>query len=181
MMERQNKDVKKKIMFAVEADANFISYNIIIILIAFNCKNNSRYFKDFNKLAFLISVVQKEQYKKALLEILDDNSSDSTYNYETILELYYTSRLIKRNISGVIFALDRKNIIELKKTKKTIDLTLIDNHIIDKFVSSQKFKDDIEFYIYIGRKIKRFTVKNEETIDDIIFKDLKEIRWEDYF
>lgn len=175
----QHLDVKKKLMFAIETDANYITYNIILILYVFKCYKN-RYFKDYNKLAVLITAVQKLPYKNLVIEILSNDSFNYEANYSMLLEFYYSSRLIKRSINSVIFALEKRNILNLKRAGNTVDINLIDKSIADVFKEKIEFKDDIIFFSFIQEKINRFTARNENSVDDIIFKGLGEKEWEAY-
>lgn len=179
ILSNRHLDVKKKLMFAIETDANYITYNIILILFVFKCCKD-RYFKDYNKLAVIITAVQKLPYRNLMTQILSDDTFNYEENYSMLLEFYYSSRLIKRSINSVIFALEKRNILNLKRRGNTVDISLVDFSITNAFKDNSEFKDDIYFFSFIQEKINKFSARNEHSVDDIIFRGLGEKEWEAY-
>lgn len=171
--------VKKKIMFNIEEDVYFITYHLIIILIAFQCKQSERYLKDYNKLALLITISEKKQYKEVIRKVLENKCLEAA-DKQRIFEIYYNSSLKKRSIRGIIFTLDSKGIIQLRKNRKTIDITLDSSNVASLYSENILFKEDIEFYKYIGERVSRVTIISLETMEERILGDIRGTEWQIY-
>lgn len=171
--------VKKKIMFSTEEDAYFITYNILIILAVLRCTKNVRYLKDYNKLALLITINEKIQYREIIKKVLNDEVLEAI-DKQVLFKIYYNSILKRRNIRGIIFALNNKDILDIKRSGKTIDVTLNNNDIVSIFKGNILFEEDIKFYEYIREHISRITSITSEKMEDIFFKDTRSDQWQIY-
>lgn len=162
--------VKKKIMFSPTEDAYFITYNILMILIVFKC-NNLRYLKDYNKLALLITINEKLQYRESIKKVLN-NEVLELEDKQVLHKIYYNSILKRRNIQGVIFTLNNKGILDVTR-RKTVDVSLNNNDIVSIFKDNMFFEDDIQFYNYIAENISRLTSITVQRMEQILFGNIR--------
>ncbi|WP_316078364.1 hypothetical protein [Clostridium baratii] len=168
-----NKDlIKKRLMFSIAEDSYFLTYNIILILGGLNCINN-KYLKDLNKIALLVTIIEKHRNIEVVNKILDDKKINFD-DKKILFDMYYNSKLRRRSVTSIVFTLDKKGIVKIKKNRKTIDISLNENKVYDKFIESCIFKDDTEVYEKIFLKIGKFKNIISSTFDSIIFKDIKE-------
>lgn len=179
MMKFSEEYVKKKIMFSTSEDVYFITYHLIIILIALKCDKNERYLKDYNKLALLITISEKKQYREVIKKILEDQELD-ILDKQVVFEIYYNSSLKKRNIRGVIFTLNNKGIINLRKDGRTIDIALTSTAVRNTYKENILFEEDMQFYDYIREKVSRLTSITLDTMEQRILGAIRGMEWDTY-
>lgn len=167
---------KKRLMFSIAEDSYFLTYNIILILGLLNCFNN-KYLKDLNKIALLVTIIEKNQnidVIKKILENKDINYSDK----EILFDMYYNSKLRIRSVTSIIFSLDKQGLVNVRKSGKTIDISLANSDIYKKFINENLFQDDIKVYKEVFTRVNKIKCIVSDTFNDIIFKGIKEEIWD---
>ncbi|MCB2353927.1 hypothetical protein [Clostridium estertheticum] len=167
--------VKKRLMFSIAEDSYFLTYNIIIILGLLGCFNN-KYLKDLNKIALLVTIIEKHENIEVTRRILgnkDVNYSDK----EVLFDMYYNSKLRSRSVTSIIFSLNKQGIVNVRKSGKTIDISLTNSEIYIKFVDENLFKDDVKVYKEIFMNVNKIKGIISDTFNDMIFKGIKEDIW----
>ncbi|WP_026883541.1 hypothetical protein [Clostridium akagii] len=168
--------VKKRLMFSVAEDSYFLTYNIILILGLLQCIND-KYLKDSNKIALLVTIIEKPQNIEVVRKVLNDKALNE-YDKNVLFDMYYNSRLRVRSVISIIFSLDKKEIINVRKSGKTIDISLTGSNIYEKFISKTIFKDDVKAYEDIFSHVNKFKNIVYHTFDSVIFKGIKEEVWD---
>lgn len=168
--------VRRRLMFSVAEDSYFLTYNIILILGLLKCTNNS-YLKDSNKIALLVTIIEKTQNIEVVKKILK-NEQINNYDKNILFNIYYNSKLRMRSLISIIFSLDKKGIINVRKTGKTIDISLVNSSIYKKFIDNIVFEDDIEVYKDIFSNVSKIKNVISETLNRMIFKSIKEDVWD---
>lgn len=126
--EDRNVEVKKRIMFHLEDDYYFITYHILLFLKVLDCKSSSSRLKDYSKLCYILPFVSNDLHIDILTR-QNENEIPLTEDRKILRELYLKSRLKRNLVSSIVFALHRKEIVCLEKSKNssTIDIWLNDN------------------------------------------------------
>lgn len=168
--------VKKRLMFCVTEDSYFLTYNIILILGLMECFND-KYFKDCNKITLLVTIIEKHQNISVTEKILEDKYINK-YDKKVLFDMYYNSKLKSRSVISIIFSLHKKGIINVRKSGKTIDISLKNKKIYEKFSNESFFQDDIKVYEYIFMNVSRIKSIICHTFNNIIFDAIKEDVWD---
>lgn len=162
-------------MFSIAEDSYFLTYNIILILGLLECFNK-KFLKDLNKIALLVTIIEKHQNIDVTKKIL----RNKTINYldkEVLFDMYYNSKLRNRSVTSIIFSLDKQGLVNVRKSGKTIDIALINIDIYRKFADENLFEDEIKVYKEIFAGISTINRIVSTTFDDIIFESIKEDIW----
>lgn len=83
--------------------------------------------------------------------------------------MYYNSELRLRSITSIIFTLEKKGIINVERSGRTLNLSLVNNNIYIKFVENELFEDDIKIYNFIFGQVKRFRTIVAESFEKMNF------------
>lgn len=167
---------KRRLMFSVAEDSYFLTYNIILILGLLKCVNN-KYLKDSSKIALLVTILEKIQNVQVIRKVLDGNSINN-FDKKILFDMYYNNKLRCRSVTSMIFSLDKKGIINVKKNGRTIDISLADNNIYIKIINEKIFEDDLKAYEYIFLNVQRIKSIVSDTFAEVIFKPIKEEIWD---
>jgi hypothetical protein len=176
MMINNMRLVKRRLMFSVAEDSYFLTYNIILILGMLKCTNNS-YLKDSNKIALLITIIEKTQNIDVIKKVIKDEQINN-YDKNVLFDMYYNSKLRTRSVISIIFSLDKKGVINVRKSGKTIDISLADNNIYKKISDNRFFEDDVKVYNDIFSSVSKIKNIISDTFNSIIFKSIKEDVWD---
>ncbi|SFJ30243.1 hypothetical protein SAMN02910355_2088 [Terrisporobacter glycolicus] len=168
--------VKKRLMFSVAEDSYFLTYNIILILGLLQCIND-KYLKDSKKIALLVTIIEKPQNIEVVRKVLKDKDLNE-YDKNVLFDMYYNSRLRERSVISIIFSLDKKEIINVRKSRKTIDISLASSNIYENFASKRLFEDDVKAYKDIFLSVNKIKNIISCTFNRIIFKGIKEDVWD---
>lgn len=84
--------------------------------------------------------------------------------------MYYNSELRLRSITSIIFTLEKKGIINVERSGRTLNLSLVNNNIYIKFVENELFEDDIKIYNFIFGQVKRFRTIVAESFEKRFLK-----------
>lgn len=167
--------IKKRLMFSVAEDSYFLTYNIILILGLLECINN-KYLKDSNKIALLVTIIEKPQNIEVVRKILHDKDLNE-HDKNVLFDMYYNSKLRGRSVISIIFSLDKKGIINVRKNGKTIDIALTNSNIYENFINNKLFEDDVKTYEDIFMSVNKIKSIVSDTFNSIIFKGIKEEVW----
>lgn len=168
--------VRRRLMFSVAEDSYFLTYNIILILGMLKCTNNS-YLKDSNKIALLVTIIEKTQNIEVIKKVLK-NEQINNYDKNVLFDMYYNSKLRMRSVISIIFSLDKKGIINVRKSGKTIDISLVNNNIYINFIDKRLFEDDVKVYKDIFSNVGKIKQIISSTLNSMIFKSIKEDVWD---
>jgi hypothetical protein len=140
--EKLHLNVKKRIMFNKDEDYYFITYNILIILKEFDCKNSKSKWIDYTKLSYIIPLVADSSLLDLLIRYLDTHRIPPKEDLEIIRETYIKSRLRLQLITSILFTLESKKLVSLLKSEKrhTIDIWINQENISGALLNSDLFK-----------------------------------------
>ncbi len=168
--------VKKRLMFSVAEDSYFLTYNIILILGLLQCINDT-YLKDSNKIALLVTIIEKPQNIKVVKKIIRDTELNEN-DKNVLFDMYYNSKLRMRSVLSIIFSLNKKGIINVRKNRKTIDISLTNKNIFFNFNNNKIFENDVKTYQDIFSSINKIRNIVSDTLNSKIFKGIKEEVWD---
>jgi hypothetical protein len=168
--------VKKRLMFSVAEDSYFLTYNIILILSLLQCTNKV-YLKDSNKIALLVTIIEKSQNIEVTKKVLKDEIINN-YDKNVLFDMYYNSKLRMRSVISILFSLDKKGIINVRKSGKTLDISLVNSNIYKNFIDKKLFEDDIKVYQDIFLNVSKIKNIVSDTFNSMIFKSIKEDIWD---
>lgn len=146
MSNKQNLDVKKRIMFSKEDDYYFITYNILVFLDTLGCVSENRRFVDYTKLTYIIPFISNHLLLDIVVRFNNSNHLPSSDEIELLRETYYSSRLKLKSVTSILFALEHNKYIELQKneTRHSIDIWIRKDKIPESFFDSSLYKIEIE-------------------------------------
>ena len=165
-MQNRN-EAKKRLMFIQREDYNFLAYNTIILLNALDCTAESKKFKDFRKIAYLI-------------DFMNEGGDPKRFDQSLLANIYSRAQIKKKLLHHLVIILKNKNFIgvSVNVTSKTIDLWLKKESIPKEFLETDLFVKEtaniLELKSALGM-IKRFTIK---TLADKIFTQNNVLTWE---
>ena len=73
---------KKRMMFIQKEDYNFLTYNLLILLYSLNCISESKRFRDFRKVAYLV-------------DFINSSGNISDYTQNELASIYSKAQLKK--------------------------------------------------------------------------------------
>ncbi len=137
----KNIEVKKQIMFSLENDYYFITYNLIYILYVMRCTSEKRPFRDYEKLSYMIPFISDD----ALLQVLGKEKVPFKEERRKLKEIYINSRMKQKLILLIINALEKKGYVSIRKREKTdtLDLWLNTDRIPNVFVDQNLYQYEI--------------------------------------
>lgn len=164
----QNKNAaKKRLMFIQKEDYNFLAYNTIILLDTLGCTSESRKFKDFRKIAYLI-------------DFINEGGDPTKFNEQQLAKIYSRAQIKKKLLHHLVVVLKNKKIIgvSVNGASRTIDLWLNRSAVPSEFLDEEFFSNEVtninQLKAVLGT-LKTFTMK---TLADKIFTQNNVITWE---
>lgn len=144
LMSDKDMNIKKRMMFIMDEDYYFLTYNVIFILDIFNCYSKKRKFLDYRKLSYLISFLKSQNNLEIYLNLFKDDFDISISKYEKLLNIYTKSEYVDPQIRKLLFSLERNNIVELIKDEKygSLSLFLNKNSKVESILSSKIFSEE---------------------------------------
>lgn len=158
---------KKRLMFIQKEDYNFLAYNTIILLDALNCTSESKKFKDFRKIAYLI-------------DFINEGGNPKSFDQSQLSKIYSRAQIKKKLLHHLLIVLKNKKFIEVSvnSTSKTIDLWLNKSEVPLEFFDHNFFQNEMANINELKRVlglIRSFTMK---TLADKVFTDNNILTWE---
>ena len=161
------KDAKKRLMFIQQEDYNYLIYNLIIVLLVYECNNSNSVFKDYRKIAYLIEIMGIE--KK-----LEDFSQDE------LGDIYSRAQIKKVLLSHVLVILYRKEIINISMNTVhlSFDIWINEDKVLSYFKNNEMFVTEIKQLKEIKRTFSRIRTSTIKTMVDTLFTNKNIITWE---
>jgi len=165
----QNKNsAKKRLMFIQKEDYNFLAYSTILLLNTLECTTETRKFKDFRKIAYLV-------------DFINENGNPRTFDQSQLAIIYSRAQIKKKLLHHLLVVLKNKKIIEvsINGSSKTIDLWLnkgmVSTQFLDKFFFEREINNIIQLKVSVGANLRTLTIK---TLADKIFTQNNVLTWE---
>lgn len=158
---------KKRIMFIQKEDYNFLTYNLLILLNALDCSNESKRFKDFRKIAYLI-------------EFINSGADIEKYSKFELANIYSKSQLRKQLLSHLLIVLRNHNFIDISinRTHNSFDIWLKKENIPSDFFDQDLFKSELNNIKELKQRITALKVTTVKTLVDKVFSSHNIITWE---
>jgi len=165
-MQNRN-EAKKRLMFIQKEDYNFLAYNTIILLDALDCTSDTKKFKDFRKIAYLI-------------DFINEGGDPTNFDQDQLAKIYSRAQIKKKLLHHLLIVLRNKKFIEVSvnATSKTIDLWLNKSSVPAEFFNTDFFRKEMDNINELKRvlgTVRNFTMK---TLADKIFTDNNVLTWE---
>lgn len=165
-MNNGNIKVKKRMMFIKSEDYYFLTYSIIILLDTLACTDKQRYFLDYRKLSYLIDFISN---RKLVYLLEKEKLNDEEIRIMT--NVYSSGILRVKEINKLLYSLDKKKIIHLKKDTKSdrIDVSLLRDQIDKDFIDKQLFEYELRNSLKLKAILKRLSGLKYETLTEKLF------------
>ena len=105
-------DSKKRMMFILEDDYYFITVKLLSILKALDCDKKA--FEDYRKLGIILETIKNEE-NMCFFQRLMDRTEQNIFDNEKAIRFFCDSRLNVSVIKRVLFFLEKKNMVCLKR------------------------------------------------------------------
>ncbi|MFC4218976.1 hypothetical protein [Flagellimonas marina] len=134
--------VKKRMMFIMGEDYNFLAYNIFIILNGLGCISGRSFLKDHRKLSFLIDFVSDSKLLDVLeKQIRNYNASLNEYDKDVLNQSFTNSVLRMKTINQLIYTLNNEELIQVEEKKlEVLNVTLVKQAVDSGFFRGGTFK-----------------------------------------
>jgi len=169
--DKQHLNVKKRIMFNKDEDYYFITYNILIILKAFGCKDAKSKWTDYTKLSYILPLVADSSLLDLFVRYLDNYRIPHKEDLEILRETYFKSRLRLQLISSILFTLEANQLVSLVKNEKrhTIDIWINQENIPETLMKSELFEVEIKNIKKLRTSIGRLKGLSSKTLLERIY------------
>ncbi len=164
----QNKDAaKKRLMFIQKEDYNFLAYNTILLLDVLGCTSETRKFKDFRKIAYLI-------------DFINEGGNPEMFDQSHLSKIYQRAQIKKKLLHHLLIILKNRKLIgvSVNGASKTIDLWLIKASVPADFLSAELFGREISNINSLKNALGTFKGFTMKTLSDKIFKQNNVLTWE---
>ncbi|MGY4537414.1 hypothetical protein ACVW0P_001833 [Mucilaginibacter sp. UYNi724] len=164
----QNKNAaKKRLMFIQKEDYNFLAYNTIILLNALDCTSETKRFKDFRKIAYLI-------------DLMNEGGNPKVLDESFLAKIYTRAQIKKKLLHHLVIILKNKNYIGVSKnlSSKTIDLWLRKEFIPVDFLQTALFANENANALTLKSEISKIKTLAIKTLVDKIFTQNNVLTWE---
>ena len=170
---------KKRLLYDVNEDLYFFTYNILLILNNLECDNEENTFKDYRKLVFLIQFLSSEINTRILIDYYRGKIKINK-NIRSILNDIYINGIEKiQFIRYVLLILEKHNLIRLVNEENSINLYLLDKGKQNGFLEGEIFKKDIQNILNIKKSIGIIKKVKYSTFINNIFKENEVKVWEE--
>lgn len=172
-------DSKKRMMFSLEDDYYYITLKILLILKCFNC--HLKPFIDYRKLSVLFEVIKNDKTNKFVESLLMRNLELDLIQNDRIVDIILNSKLNIPIIKRIIFFLESKDKIVLKKNDsgKSIDIKLIKEKELFKLLDSDMFNQDRNRIMMIKKHVPRARYIKFTTLKEKLFGENEVNKWDD--
>ncbi|MCU5477790.1 hypothetical protein OCB02_18970 [Bacillus cereus] len=162
----QNTNVKKRIMFNRDEDYYFITYNILIILKTYGCKNSKSKWIDYRKLSYLLPLVSNSSLLDLYIRYIDDNRIPPKEDIELLRDTYFKSKLRLKLITSILFTLEANQLVSLMKNDRrhTIDIWINQENISKMFFKSELFEAEVQNINKLKNTIPRLKSLSTKTL-----------------
>ncbi|MEE6141203.1 hypothetical protein V2151_05085 [Bacillus cereus] len=176
----QNTNVKKRIMFNRDEDYYFITYNILIILKAYGCKNSKSKWIDYRKLSYLLPLVSNSSLLDLYIRYIDDNRIPPKEDIELLRDTYFKSKLRLKLITSILFTLEANQLVSLMKNDRrhTIDIWINQESISKTFFKSELFEAEVQNINKLKNTIPRLKSLSTKTLLERLYTNNGVSVWE---
>ncbi|MGL4862169.1 MAG: hypothetical protein ACRC4T_03475 [Cetobacterium sp.] len=165
---------KKRLSFTKTEDLYYMIYNILLILDTYQCIDEKKVFKDYKKLSYILIFINS----KKNIQLLKYLFYDKIENKKELKRLYFLGLENREYLKYVLLLLEKNQIVGLITNKNTIDIYLMKNDKIKRFLDEEVFVQDKKNILELKNFIKMIrTVKYESFIKKIFKENGVEI-WE---
>ena len=164
----QNKNAaKKRLMFIQKEDYNFLAYNTILLLDVLGCTSESRRFKDFRKIAYLI-------------DFINEGGDPSCFDQSQLSKIYQRAQIKKKLLHHLLIILKNRKLIgvSVNASTKTIDLWLNKSSVPIEFLTAEFFNKEISNINSLKSALGSFKGLTIKTLADKIFNQNNVLTWE---
>ncbi|MEW3994217.1 MULTISPECIES: hypothetical protein [Bacillus] len=178
--EKQNLDVKKRIMFAKDEDYNFITYNILILLDTYDCNNSKSKWTDYRKLNYLLPFISNNSILEIFLKYHNSQQHLKRDDLEILRITYIKSRLNLKLVASILFTLEANGYVNMSKNEKrrTVDIWINKKNISRKFLRSDLFSVEISNINKIKEAIPRLKMLKTLTLLERLYEENGVRVWE---
>ncbi|PGV87381.1 hypothetical protein [Bacillus thuringiensis] len=176
----QNTNVKKRIMFNRDEDYYFITYNILIILKTYGCKNSKSKWIDYRKLSYLLPLVSNSSLLDLYIRYIDDNRIPPKEDIELLRDTYFKSKLRLKLITSILFTLEANQLVSLMKNDRrhTIDIWINQENISKTFFKSELFEAEVQNINKLKNTIPRLKSLSTKTLLERLYTNNGVSVWE---
>ncbi|MCX2485700.1 hypothetical protein [Pedobacter sp. MR2016-24] len=164
----QNKNAaKKRLMFIQKEDYNFLAYNTILLLDVLGCTSETRKFKDFRKIAYLI-------------DFINEGGNPESFDQSELSRIYQRAQIKKKLLHHLLIILKNRKLIgvSVNGSTKTIDLWLNKESVPEDFLNAEFFSREISNINSLKSTLGTFKGFTMKTLSDKIFKQNNVLTWE---
>lgn len=155
-------------MYLSGEDFYLFCYSIFILLDTLGC-SDGKVFKDYRKLAFLISILNDDK----LVYILSNSGNENLnpVDRELLFDSYSNGLMKRSEILKLIFTLEKKGFVELEKgtEKSVLNITLNKTAIPESFFNSQVFENEYIRAKKLKKLVSRLNTLKFETMLEKIY------------
>jgi hypothetical protein len=172
----QNLEIKKRLMFIQGEDYNFLTYNILIILRELKCFGPEKKFKDFRKLAYLVSFTSNYN----LANIIQNGKSGgklNEYDKDLLNRAYNDGLVIQGQLMKLLLTLESKGYICLEKDNNIIDISLKQDDKTLSMFDDSNYDIERSNILIIKSNIQRISILKLENLLKRLFEDYGVKRW----
>lgn len=164
MNQQSASENKKRLMFIKGEDFYFLTYNIIIILKVLDCTSAAKTFKDYRKLAFLVDFISDWSLLNILLAY-PTGKYVNTRDRESLTRSYSSGLVRMNEILKLLFALEKKGILQLVKNPSNgnLDLFLNKSAIPKDLFENDIFKFELDNANMLKKNFSRISSIKLET------------------
>lgn len=158
---------KKRLMFIQKEDYNFLAYNLLVFLKTLGCTEETKKFRDFRKIAFLI-------------EFISNGYDIQKYTQDELAQIYFKSHLKKQLLSHLLIILKNKKYIgiSINKPNNSFDIWLNINNIPKDFFDKKIFSCEIENINGLKEYAHSLKTVNIKDLITTIFTNNNVLTWE---
>ena len=162
-------DKKKGIMFSSGDDFYVFVYSVLVVLNYLKCRNGN-YFRDLRKIAYLIEILNDPK-SISILKKYKGGFIRSQSDRIRLSEAYSRSVLRKGEVSKVIFSLEKRGYISLRRGSKPgeIDVSLNIESLPKGFLDADEFSTDKKNAESLFKSVPRISVLTFEKFIENLF------------
>lgn len=165
-MQNRN-EAKKRLMFIQKEDYNFLAYNTILLLDVLGCTTDTKKFKDFRKIAYLI-------------DFINEGGDPKKFDQQQLAKIYSRAQIKKKLLHHLLVILKNKKFIGVSAnaTSKTIDLWLNKSAVPKEFLDNELFEKEVGNINELKRVLGTLKIFTLKTLADKIFTENNVLTWE---
>lgn len=167
----QHNENKKKLMFVTGEDFYFLTYNILLLLKELKCNGQTRKFKDYRKLAFLIDFISDSDLIKILRKYQEKGFIYNDDDKELMITAWSNGLVRTKLLARLLYALEQRDLVGLEKDSKrqTITVWYKKNLKTSKFFKENVFSIEQQNAKSLSKLIQRLSSITFDTLENKLF------------